>query len=206
MFNSVLVEVFTNLTSDIRTKISRLGEDTTTDSGKYAYNWNSERESSNKLEKDQHLVGNLSLGSSASNIVNNAWSVSEDKNFKDCDSKTGKDESKCLTAGYGCLERGFSADVSLVGYFEICISCNLNANISNEHLCDASEQKGEGRVGEADKGVVVFPGQIDSTDNKNWEENHQHGDVGVLLAYENVGTLIKVVILFNPEEKMARHA
>jgi hypothetical protein len=38
MFNSVLVEVFANLTSDIRTKISRLGEDTTTDSGKYAYN------------------------------------------------------------------------------------------------------------------------------------------------------------------------
>ena len=99
-----------------------------------------------------------------------------------------------MTACHSCLESGITADVGLVGYSECCVSRNLNPYIPNKHRSDAAEEESKSRVWEAYEGVVVFPGEIDGAEHKYGKEKHEKAEVGVLFAYENGRTLIKVVI------------
>ena len=91
------------------------------------------------------------------------------------------------------MEGGITADVGLVGYSEYCVSRNINPCIPNKHRGDAAEEESKSRVWEAYEGVVVFPGEIDGAEHKYGEEKHENGEVGVLFAYENGRTLMKVV-------------
>lgn len=92
------------------------------------------------------------------------------------------------------MESGITADVGLVGYSQCCVSRNINPYVPNKHRGDAAENESKSRVREAYEGVVVFPGEIDGAEHKYGEEKHENGEVGVLIGYENGGTLIKVVI------------
>ena len=91
------------------------------------------------------------------------------------------------------MEGGITANVGLVGYSEYCVSRNINPCIPNKHRGDAAEEESKSRVWEAYEGVVVFPGEIDGAEHKYGEEKHENGEVGVLFAYENGRTLMKVV-------------